>query len=265
MNFALPALVILLGLLPGIAFYYAYFAGRFEKRRAGVSALEEAALYVVLAIPINALAFWSFRSGGIELDLSMVAHLLAGNIPEAALHQISMRLRDNIGLTTGSYALVILTSALAGSVLRQIVWTFRIDTHFGILRWRHQWYYVLQARHKNLPPDALAWVYILVEHAEDRTRLYRGLVWDYDMGSDGKLESIILLGAMRGKGRGATFDWIPIPGDRFVVLGKTIHSINVEYWRVDASPDSAALEAAVDPPPPPPENTPTADVDPIAM
>ena len=262
MNFALPALVILLGLLPGIAFYYAYFAGRFEKRRAGVSALEEAALYVFLAIPINALAFWAFRAVGIELDLSMVGHLLAGNIPDAALHSISGRLRDNIGLTTLSYALIILVSALAGSLLRQFVWTFRIDTYFGILRWRHSWYYVLQARHKDLPEDALAWVFILVEHAEDSTRLYRGLVADYEMGADGKLDSVILRGAMRGKGRGSKFEWIPIPGHRFVVLGKTIHSINVEYWRVEDSPDQSALEAAVDPPPP--EDEPTADVDPLA-
>jgi hypothetical protein len=261
-NFALPALVILLGLLPGIAFYYADFAGRFEKRRAGASALEEAALYVVLAIPINAIAFWSFRAVGIELDLSMVAHLLAGNIPEPVLQGISGRLRDNIVLTTGCYVLLIITSAVGGTVLRQIVWRFRIDTHFGILRWRHPWYYVFQGRRKELPRDVLAWVYILVEHAEDKTRLYRGLVVDYDMGSDGKLDSIILRGAKRGKGRRGDFGWIDIPGDLFVVLGSTIHSINVEYWRVEDSPDSEELAAAVDPPPP--DDKPTADADPIA-
>ena len=69
-----------------------------------------------------------------------------------------------------------------------------------------------------------------------------------DMASDGKLESIILKGAMRGKGRGDKFDWVPIPGHLFVVLGSTIHSINVEYWRVDDEPDSAALAEAAEPP-----------------
>ena len=58
MNLALPALVILLGLLPGICCFYGYFAGRFNKRSAGVSAAEELSLYVVCAIPIDAVAIW---------------------------------------------------------------------------------------------------------------------------------------------------------------------------------------------------------------
>jgi hypothetical protein len=260
-NIALPALVILLGLLPGITFYYAYFAGRFEKRRVGVSALEEAALYVILAVPINALAFWSFRASGIHLDLSMVGHLLAGTIPESRLQQISSRLADDILLTTASYLMVIAISAIGGMVLRKVVWELRIDTHLEIFRLRHPWYYVFQGRRKGLPRDVLAFVYILVSHAEDKTRLYRGLVADYDMGHDGKLESIILRGAMRGQGRGNNFNWVEIPGDMLVILGSTIHSINVEYWGVDASPDSAALEAAVDPPPA--DEPPSTEVNPV--
>ena len=179
----------------------------------------------------------------------MVGYMLAGNIPEPALERISARLEGRILLTTASYLVVIAVSAVGGMLLRKLVWALRIDTHFGIFRWRHPWYYVFQGRRKELPRDVLAWVYILASHAEDKTRLYRGLVSDYDMGSDGKLESIILFGAKRGKRRGDAFEWVDIPGDLFVVLGSTIHSINVEYWGVDDSPDTAALEEAVDPPP----------------
>ena len=263
MNIALPALVILLGLLPGILFYYAYFAGRFEKRRAGVSALEEAAVYVVVAIPIDAAAFWLFRTFGIHLDLRLVADILFGNIAEPSLQQQADRFGANIVLTTVCYVSMLLTSAVAGGVLRQIVWRLRIDTYFGVFRLRHPWYYLFQARDKALPSDALAWVYILTEHAEEKTRLYRGLVADYELASDGTLESIILRGAMRGKGRGQNFAWVPVPGDLFIVSGRAIHSINVEYWRIDDEPDSAALDQAADPPPSPPEpmpeNQPEAD------
>jgi len=262
-NIALPALVILLGLLPGILFYYAYFAGRFEKRRAGVSALEEAAVYVVVAIPIDAAAFWLFKILGVDLDLRLIADILFGNIAEPVLRQIADRFEANLVLTTVSYVSVLLMSAVAGGVLRQIVWTLRIDTYFGVFRLRHPWYYVLQARDKALPSDALAWVYILTEHAEEKTRLYRGLVADYELGADGKLESIILRGAMRGKNRGQQFAWVAIPGDLFIVSGRAIHSINVEYWRIDDDPDSSALDRAEDPPPPttpqpPSENQPDA-------
>jgi hypothetical protein len=248
-NIALPALVILLGLLPGIVFYYAYFAGRFEKRRAGVSALEEAAVYVVVAIPLDTFAFWLFRVLGFDLDLSMVARILIGNVAEPALQQMTARFNDSVVRTTICYLSVLATSAVAGWGLRRIVWTLRIDTYLGIFKLRHSWYYVFQARHRDLPPDALAFVYILTEHAEDKTRLYRGLVADYDLTSDGNLDSIILRGAMRGKGRGSVFVWVPIPGDLFVVSGRAIHSINVEYWRIDDAPDTEALDQAADPPP----------------
>jgi hypothetical protein len=247
-NIALPALVILLGLLPGVLFYYAYFAGRFEKRRAGVSALEEAAVYVVISIPIDAGAFWLFKIFGINLDLRLVADILFGNIAEPTLQQIAARFGDNVVLTAACYTFILMTSAVAGGVLRLIVWGLRIDTYFAVFRLRHPWYYLLQARDKALPPGTLAWVYILTEHAEEKTRLYRGLVADYELAPDGKLESITLLGAVRGKGRGNEFEWVPIPGNLFIVSGRTIHSINVEYFSIDDEPGSAALEAA-DPPP----------------
>jgi hypothetical protein len=138
------------------------------------------------------------------------------------------------------------------------VWRLRIATYFGVFRLRHPWCYVFQARDKALPSDALAWVYILTEHEEEKTRLYRGLVSDYELAPDGKLESIILRGAMRGKGRGQDFAWVPIPGALFIVSGRAIHSINVEYWRIEDEPDSAALDQAADletrPPVATPEN-----------
>ena len=56
MNFALPAFVVLIGTLPGVACFYGYFAGRFDRRFAGVSGVEEVALYVALAIPIDWMA-----------------------------------------------------------------------------------------------------------------------------------------------------------------------------------------------------------------
>jgi hypothetical protein len=188
-NIALPALVILLGLLPGIVFYYAYFAGRFEKRRAGVSALEEAAVYVVLAIPLDTFAFWLFGTLGIDLDLRMLTYVLIGNAANPPLQEISTQFHDNLELTTICYMSVLGMSAVGGSTLRQIVWTLRIDTYLGVFKLRHPWYYLFQGRDKTLPSDVLAFVYILTEHAEEKTRLYRGLVADYDLDSDGKLIS----------------------------------------------------------------------------
>jgi hypothetical protein len=246
LNIALPALIIVLGILPGIAFYYAYFAGRFEKRRVGASTLEELCLYVVLAIPINAFFFWILRQAAIDLDVDAVVHLLAGSIPDDELDRISQQLQSYVGLTVVAYLVVLASSVLGGVGLRAIVWRYRIDTVLPVFRWRHPWYYFFQGRQKHLPSSVVSYVDILAEHAEDKTRLYRGAVVDYDMAADGKLESICLRGAKRGKGRGDQFKWEDIPSDYFMIMGCKIHSINVTYYEVEEVPDGD--EVAVEPP-----------------
>jgi len=247
-NIALPALIVLIGLLPGIAVYYSYFAGRFEKRRAGVSALEEAALYVLFSIPILVISFLLLRSIGIHLDLRTIGHLLVGNVPESEIARIAAQLEAHAALTAFSYLAIVMASAALGWAARHVVWRYRIDTKIEIFRWRHPWYYMFEGRHGSLPPGALAWVDVLAEHSEDRTRLYRGLVFDYDMVPDGKLESITLNGARRGRGRGDTFEWIAIPSSHLVVMGCKIHSINVTYHDINDEPDESELKAAEDVP-----------------
>lgn len=56
MNLALPALVTLLALLPGIVFLRANMGGKFSRRLVQLSTLGEIALYIVPAIPLDALA-----------------------------------------------------------------------------------------------------------------------------------------------------------------------------------------------------------------
>jgi hypothetical protein len=245
-NIALPALVVLVGLLPGITAYYTYFGGRFEKRRALVSALEEAALYVVFAIPIDVVAFLIFRWAAVDLDMRTVFYLLAGNIPEPELIRIASLVEANAGLTAVIYLIILGVSAASGMLAREAVWRLRLDTRLAVLKNRHPWFYMFYGRDKNLVPGVLAFVDVLAEHAEDRTRLYRGLVADYDMAPDGKLESLTLKGARRGKGRGKDFKFIPIPSSLLVIMGCKIHSINVTYFNIDDDPAEAELQEAED-------------------
>lgn len=237
--------MILLGILPGIACYYAYYAGRFEKRRVGVSGLEELALFIFFAIPIDTAAYLTCRLFGIELDLNIVAHLLAGSLPDGTIAQLVQTLRENMVLTVTIYFCTIVGSFLLATVARRVVWAYRIDTVVPLVRQRHPWWYIFQGRDRRLPKTVLAFVDILCEHAEDKTRIYRGLVTDFDMTPDGKLESLILRGTKRGKGRGKDFEWSAIPSDHFVVMGSTIHSINVTYFEVHPAQESDRIGSGV--------------------
>jgi hypothetical protein len=136
-NLALPALVIILGLLPGICCFYGYFAGRFDKRQAGVAGVEELALYVIFAIPMDAAALWVCRSFGIDLDFGVASRMLSGALSDAAATNVATLFRRNSYLGAGTYTAILASGYLLGSLARRIVWSFRLDTHVSILRLRH--------------------------------------------------------------------------------------------------------------------------------
>ena len=241
MNLALPALAILLGLLPGICCFYGYFAGRFDKRSAGVSAAEELSLYVVYAIPIDAFSLLAYRKLGLTFDFSVATHLLAGSIAEAVVHsEIATFLDRNLAWCAWTYLVVLAGSFILGSVGRRIVWASRLDTRIPYLRVRHNWFYILQGREKNRSRDVVSFVDVLTKLPDadgSQTRLFRGVVSDFELSPAGAIEALTLLHARRGKGRGKDFEWREIPSDRFLILGKDIHSINLTYVVIEAQDD----------------------------
>jgi hypothetical protein len=86
-----------------------------------------------------------------------------------------------------------------------------------------------------MPRVVLAYIDVLTEHP-DGSRLYRGLVVDFEISAGGSIETLTLRDAKRGRGRGGEFTWVDIPSDRFTVMGSTIHSINMTYIGVDDRP-----------------------------
>jgi hypothetical protein len=236
-NFALPALVIFLGILPGICCFYGYFAGRFNKRTAGIAGAEEFALYVIFAIPINATALWTWQWLGSPFNFSVATHLLTGNISDAAVHnEVATYFQDSTSSSTGAYLALLIGSFLIGSSVRRFVWTSRLDTIIPHLRLKHGWFYVLQGRIHGLPRVVLSYVDVLTRLPDKdgaQTRLYRGLVVDFEISSSGTIDSLTLKNAVRGSGRGTDFKWKDIPSTRFLIMGSTIHSINVTYLEID--------------------------------
>jgi hypothetical protein len=236
LNLALPALVILLGLLPGIACFYGYFAGRFDKRSAGLSGVEELALYVIFAIPINAVALVACRWAGVPFQFGIATHLLVGNVSDASANEIASFLQRAAVRSSVTYLVILACSYALGSLCRRIVWTCRLDVLIPALRLKHSWYYVLQGRLPTLSRRVLPFVDVLTEHPGEppsNSRLYRGVVIDFEISSTGGIDSLTLVNAKRGRGRGETFKWVDIPSSRLVVVGSTIHSINMTYVELD--------------------------------
>ena len=228
MNLALPALVILLGLLPGICFFYGYFAGRFDRRQAGVGGIEELALFVVFAVPMDAAALWVCRFVGIDFDFGVASRMLSGTASESAAASVAAIFGRHAHLSAITYTVILGFGYLLGALARRIVWSLRLDPKIPLLRLRHDWFYVLQGRLRGMPRVVLPWVDVLTEHP-DGSRLYKGFVLHFELTSNGSLESLTLTDASRGHGRGKEFEWKAIPTSRLTLMGSRIHSINVRY------------------------------------
>jgi hypothetical protein len=188
-NIALPALVVLLGILPGIAFFYTYFAGRFDKRQAGVGGAEELALYIVFAVPIDAAALWFCRALGIDLNFSITARLLSGTLSDAAAIELANLFRQDAYVTAATYAVILVGAAIAGSVARRVVWASRLDTRLPYLRLHNDWFYVLHGRQPHLPREVVTFVDVLTTHP-DGSRLYKGAVVHFEVSAGGTLQTL---------------------------------------------------------------------------
>jgi hypothetical protein len=240
-NLALPALVLFLGILPGVCCFYAYYAGRFDKRTAGVSATEELALYVVFAIPLDVAAYWVLRWCGLSFEFGIATHLIAGDLSDTSIHsEIASYFQRSLLLNAGTYFVLLCVSYGIGSWCRRTVWAFRLDVLVPYLRVKHEWFYILQGRLRGKPRYVVSFVDVLTKLPDadgSQTRLFRGVVVDFQINPAGGIETLTLGEAKRGKGRGADFHYKPVPSDRLVLMGSDIHSINITYVTVEPDPD----------------------------
>lgn len=239
MSIALPTLLIVAALVPGISFLNAFYSGRFPRQLTALSPLVELSLYFLWALPIDALAL---RLIGIEAELCAydIASQLFGTGPRNVHSQHAADTLSLIGwidLTVWFFCLV-LAAALLGALARRLVWAMRLDTAIPLLRLKAEWYYLVTGRQWWRDAEyIIPQVDVMVEHPGDSgTRLYAGVVAGVEPTKDGELGQLVLKTAERySKGPEGKHLTKPIPGDAFAVVGSSIRSINMRYFRIQAS------------------------------
>jgi hypothetical protein len=247
LNLALPALVILLAILPGVVLERAYYAGRFARRVAGLTAGSEVALYVLLAIPIDLIAIEVSKRAGYVVDWATVLHFMFGSLPasDPSFDLLAGSVARDIKVTAIAYACTIAGSYLTGTTLRRLVWASYLDTRLPVLRMKNEWFYTLLGRRAGRRVDyTIADVLTtLPSDADGGSRLFRGVVSHFEPSNSGGLQLLMLSPAYRGKLRDEHFHWVDIPGDEMVLLGSNIHSINVAYLEFEPNRDESAFRA----------------------
>jgi hypothetical protein len=133
MNFALPALIALLALLPGVLFVRAYLSGPFSRRLSLVSPVSEFALYFVVATPL--LVGWVGWCGGDHGSVLVFAlRALTGTIQSADVSAVFWFSIQETQSALIDYFLLLAASIVGGFVASRIAWAAKLDLMCGPLR-----------------------------------------------------------------------------------------------------------------------------------
>ena len=238
MNIALPAIAVILAIIPGVVLRNSYFGARFPKQAFETTAISELAYYLILSIPPNLIALaccrqWHFSG----VDNEALARVYLGEWTDTSISALVSSMHSHGTDFFLAYLGLVTTCWIAGKTAQRLVWAFRLDTILPFLRMRHDWYYKLYGRLRGTPRAVLPWADVLATHPEEGSRLYTGVVSSFEVSREGSIKELVLGGAHRGKGRAGKFKWVNLKSDQFVILGHTIHSINLRYIGIDPPAD----------------------------
>lgn len=232
MNFALPAVLVILGLIPGILFYKGYFSGKFPREIASDSPINEFATYFLFALPIDAAGLNYLSLDQRKAAFKVILDLSISSLGDSEINQAVDIFSESWLQAALLYFALCGMALAAGMIVRRLVWTFRLDVGIPSLRMKSDYYYILQGRVRGFPRKVLPHADILAGHPSEGSRLYRGIVTQFSFTTDGEIKELVLADAHRGKGRTSEFEWKRIPSNQFVLLGRNIHSVNMRYFGI---------------------------------
>ena len=247
MNFALPAITLLLLLLPGILAVQGFLGkiGRKTSDPVGQAGITWAWLVALLIAPIIHLGLSAVLVAlhvALPPDLHALFVLLSGQFADKADFS---RTIDSVIATPWRVTLYFLFAALVGLALGRLAQLLvrgsELDRRFGSLHFGNDWHYLFNGEiRSDVPrPDAVV-VAATVEHA-GQCYLYVGYLRDYAVDRDGELKRLHMNSVVRrriGDDRepgeqqqipDRTGRFYPITGDELVIIFKDVRTLNVRY------------------------------------
>ena len=252
MNFALPAITLLLLLLPGILAVQGFLGriGRKTSDPVGQAGLTWAGLVALLIAPFIHLLL----GGALHLltartpDLHAIFVLLSGRFDDAA------EFRRAIDSVTGApwqvpayFLIASLLGLMLGSVAQRIVRSMQLDRTFPAFRFASDWHYLFEGEiRSDLPRPDFVVVAATVEHA-GTCYLYVGVLRHYAVDRQGELARLHLnsvvrrpIGEDRASGQQQQMPdrsgrFYPITGDELVIVFRDVRTLNVRYMYLKPS------------------------------
>jgi len=257
MNFAFPALLVFLLVLPGIVLRYSYARGPWgwasptSLRRVS----EELAYGVAFALALHVGWLILVRRLGFQPDVDAMFLLLAGNFGEGSQHldRVRSSVAGHYAGVAGYLVSLYAAAAVAGNLGHRAVRRLKLDHLTKTFRFDNYWYYMLTGEVLDFRENAgerrsVDGVYFsaVVDHASG-SYLYRGIVSDFTFDRDGTLDTVVLTDAHRRKlvddrqeGEPSTHvgpsepdeRYYEIRGDFLVLRYAEIRTLNLDYFAV---------------------------------
>ena len=255
MNFALPAITLLLLLMPGILAVQGFLGriGRKTSDPVGQAGLTWAGLVALLIAPV------------IHLVLGAVLHVVDAPPPDlhALLVLLSGQFDDRAGFTRAINAVIgspwqvtlyflaaSLLGLVFGSIAQRFVRSAKLDRTFPAFRFASDWHYLFEGEIRSdsdLPRPEFVVVAATVEHA-GQAYLYVGVLRHYAVDRQGDLARLHMYNVVRrpiGEDRqpgqpqqlpDQSGRFYPITGDELVIVFRDVRTLNVRYMYLKPKP-----------------------------
>lgn len=244
MNFAFPAFLIFLLLLPGLFFTLTFYNTE-NKPLNYIPLTHKAAVSFFVTILLHLV--WIILICGItscHINFTRLLIILSGIQGELYTSTIqSITVNNLIGIT--AYLVTIYAFAyLIGRVLRGGIRTYKLDKIFRILRLDSPWYYLFTGYDwEDGEPDGV--IISAVVEVAGRGYLYLGYLENFFLNDEGNIDRLVLTSAWRRSiendksmdGDDSFQDrFYAIDGDYFVLNYNEIKNLNVQFLKVEEIP-----------------------------
>jgi hypothetical protein len=245
-NFALPAITLLLLLLPGILAVQGFLGriGRKTSDPVGQAGLTWAGLVALLVAPVIHLLLGSVLHvlGAPPPDLHATLVLLSGRFDDPGEFQRAINAVIGSPWPITAYFLgASLIGLVLGSIAQRIVRHMQLDRTFPAFRFASDWHYLFEGEiRSDLPRPDFVVVAATVEHA-GVAYLYVGVLRHYAVDRQGELARLHMnsvvrrpIGEDREPGQQQQIPdrsgrFYPITGDELVIVFRDIRTLNVRY------------------------------------
>lgn len=244
--------LFLLLVLPGIIFRRFYYLGEFSKQISVSEPILSTIAYALIpGVLIQLTIAWLyliFTDANTGINLTPFYNALFTD--DKSLDVTELFLKDVLSNSFIWYSFVVYSfSASLGFSCYLLVRNLKLDRNFKILRFKNQWAYIFSGELYGFPkwkkpimPNAdevkkpssgflFPYVDVLVRETDNKSKLYSGILKDYDVLSTdlSQLRRLYLINTKRYKQKEDGFELKDIPGDFLIIDGSDIINLNVQY------------------------------------